>query len=190
MRRQARSHSARETHARARRFRMKEYASQKTEMCGKELTFYNEYDACMPSYSGEGVELTSKALPDPINPLSSHRRDPFTCLIKPLTSIENFLLDYCECFSAPHRPSEAAGWHSIKIELLTRFRRTSDYTRVKTSLLFLPGYRKLSTRDNIRLVAARSHRYVLSEQHSSLIVPPLVFISRPGTQIHVVSHAI
>lgn len=34
-------------------------------------------------------------LPDPIDPLTSSRRDPFGCFVRPLSQLEYYLFDHC-----------------------------------------------------------------------------------------------
>ncbi|KUJ19433.1 uncharacterized protein LY89DRAFT_731831 [Mollisia scopiformis] len=93
-RRQARSHSARETHARARRLRAMNYQLQ-TAKQGVRESLVNDGDKSYTTTSvGRSAESDAKILSDPVSLLAPDRRDPFSSFVKPFTPIENFLLDY------------------------------------------------------------------------------------------------
>lgn len=38
----------------------------------------------------------SVLFPDPIDPLTSNRRDPFGCFVRPLSQLEHYLFDHCK----------------------------------------------------------------------------------------------
>ena len=96
--RQARSHAARETHARTRRLRMIEHLrlgqSREPALGGSEQT-------------SQKVQVSS-----PVGILPSSRKDPFMSFARPLTPIEHFLLDYCKCMpTVPYRTYHASIMH-------------------------------------------------------------------------------
>jgi len=89
--RQARSHAARETHARTRRLRMIEHLrlgqSREPALGGSEQT-------------SQKVQVSS-----PVGILPSSRKDPFMSFARPLSPMEHFLLDYCKCMpTVPYLP--------------------------------------------------------------------------------------
>lgn len=84
LRRRAYSHAARVNHARvklARNSTSKEPDAPPTEKIGAGRT----------TETKEAPVL----LPDPIDPLTSSRRDPFGCFARPLSQFEHYLFDHC-----------------------------------------------------------------------------------------------
>lgn len=96
VRRQARSHSARETHARARRLRTVNYrSSDNVRQDGRDIAVHDEDDSTTISSTGKSAERARAVFFSPVSLLASDRTDPFACYTRPFTPIEHFLLDYC-----------------------------------------------------------------------------------------------
>ncbi|KAH7303519.1 hypothetical protein B0I35DRAFT_465636 [Stachybotrys elegans] len=72
-------HAARVTHARARQIQMRNYQAQ------KKVAVLSE---------DKETNAGKEPMPDPINALSEHRRDPFNILSKRLSPIEQYLFDH------------------------------------------------------------------------------------------------
>lgn len=106
-RRQARSHSAREVHARTRRAEAAKHRAQGAaqQQTGGSGVNYEDgvvgmvvQDHSRPTSSNTGVAGTElfAVMTSPLSSLASHRKDPFACCAMPLTPVDHFLLDYCE----------------------------------------------------------------------------------------------
>lgn len=103
---QARSHSAREAHARARRLQVEKYqrhsAVQQAE--GSRLDCQDVAMEILPkgpflamSSNAEDLERGLADIFSPVNQLVSNCKDPFSCSAISLTPTDHFLLDHCEC---------------------------------------------------------------------------------------------
>lgn len=106
-RRQARTHSARETHARARRLRVVNYRSRNTDTeqhphdprgCNEETATKRDLeDASRTILSTERSTKGQKDdLLSPLNPLPLHAIGQLACFAMSFTPTEYFLLDHCE----------------------------------------------------------------------------------------------
>lgn len=84
LRRRAYSHAARVNHARVKLARK----STSKEPCAPPI---EEIEADRRTEAKEAPVL----LPDPIGPLTSSRRDPFGCFVRPLSQLEHYLFDHC-----------------------------------------------------------------------------------------------
>lgn len=89
LRRRAYSHAARINHARVRLVR-------------ESISRINDKEHVPSTKETKNAGRTTEAkevpvlLPDPIDPLTSSRRDPFGCFVRPLSHLEHYLFDHCK----------------------------------------------------------------------------------------------
>jgi len=100
--RRAHSHAARAAHAKARRLATIQYQSSKATQVEDSNHAVNERRITVKSNrhailnAAKSNTTEQPALPSPLNPLPSDRRDPFESFVRPLKRGEHFLLDYCK----------------------------------------------------------------------------------------------
>lgn len=99
LRRRAYSHAARVNHARVKLARKSISQANNVE---PHIPPTKNIEACSTAETEEICLPRAKAkeasvlFPDPIDPLTSNRRDPFGCLVRPLSQLEHYLFDHCK----------------------------------------------------------------------------------------------
>lgn len=102
LQRRAYSHAARVSHARVKHARKAANQANNVEPSipptkqsqADEAT--ERRDNCLVDV---GPERYSARIPDPVDQLTSSRRDPFGCFARPLSPLEHYLFDHCKLIS-------------------------------------------------------------------------------------------
>lgn len=99
LRRRAYSHAARVNHARVKLARKSISQASNVEPLippAKKIEADATTEAKEMCLADAKAKVAAVVFPDPINPLTSNRRDPFGCFVKPLSQLEHYLFDHCK----------------------------------------------------------------------------------------------
>ncbi|KAK6444619.1 hypothetical protein FP744_10000867 [Trichoderma asperellum] len=97
LRRRAYSHAARVNHARVKLARKSISQASNVEPLippAKKIEVDATTEAKEICLADAKAKVAAVVFPDPINPLTSNRRDPFGCFVKPLSQLEHYLFDH------------------------------------------------------------------------------------------------